>query len=184
MRRLLSPVPVAVVVGVLALIVLLFYGVFSKDADTGIDEALAAGRRAPAPAITLPRLDGRGTASLRDYRGQVVVLNYWASWCDPCRAESPLLERWHRRIRDRGGTVLGVDVLDLTSDARGFARRYRLSYPMLRDGEGATQARFGITGLPETFVLDRLGRITATKRGVVDERWLREKVLPLLSERA
>ena len=184
MRRLLSPVPAAVLVGVIALLGLLVYGVSSKGSDTSIDEALAAGKRAPAPAISLPRLDGRGTGSLADYRGKVVVLNYWASWCEPCREESPLLERWHKRISGRGGTVLGVDVLDVTSDARSFAREYRLSYPMLRDGEGATQARWGISGLPETFVLDRQGRVAALKRGPVDDAFMREALTPLLPEGA
>ena len=63
-------------------------------------------------------MGGGGDASLADYRGKVVVLNFWASWCEPCKAESPLLERWHRRISSRGGTVLGVDMLDITDDAR------------------------------------------------------------------
>src|SRR5918998_1700696 len=184
MRRLLSPVPAAVLVGVVALLALLVYGVGSKGSDTSIDEALADGRRAPAPELTLPRLDGGGTATLADYRGKVVVLNYWASWCDPCRAESPLLERWHRRLRAREGTVLGVDVLDVTSDARAFAREYRLTYPMLRDGEGATQARWGISGLPETFVIDRRGRVAALKRGPVDDAFMREALMPLLPEGA
>src|SRR5215208_4416988 len=141
MRRLVSPVPIAVVLAVIALLALLAYGVSSTGTDASIEEAIASGERPRAPAITLPRLDGRGTGSLGDYRGRVVVLNYWASWCDPCRAESPLLERWHRRIARRGGTVLGIDVLDVTSDAQAFVRRYGLTYPMLRDAEGETQRR-------------------------------------------
>src|SRR5688572_15605546 len=117
MRRFLSPVPVAVVISVVALLGLLAYGVRSTAPDASIETALASGERPPAPALELPRLDGRGTASLADLRGRVVVLNYWASWCEPCRAESPLLERWQRRLTGRGGTVVGVDVLDVTSDA-------------------------------------------------------------------
>ena len=182
MRRLLSPVPVAVLVGVVALLALLAYGVGSKGSDTGLDRAVAAGERPPTPTLSLPRLAGGGTARLADFRGRVVVLNYWASWCDPCRAESPLLERWHRRIEARGGTVLGVDVLDLSGDARRFIERYRLTYPMLRDREGATQARLGITGLPETFVIDPQGRVAALRRGPVDERFMRAEVEPLLRE--
>src|SRR5215212_2977877 len=112
MRRLLSPVPIAVLVGVIALLALLAYGVSSTGHDASIEQALAGGERPRAPALTLPRLDGRGSASLADFRGRVVVLNYWASWCDPCRAESPLLERWQQRMASRGGTVLGIDVLD------------------------------------------------------------------------
>ena len=76
------------------------------------------GERPAAPALRCRRSTGSGRGSLADYRGKVVVLNFWASWCEPCRTESPLLERWHRRLAARGGTVLGVDVLDVSSDAR------------------------------------------------------------------
>jgi cytochrome c biogenesis protein CcmG, thiol:disulfide interchange protein DsbE len=118
---------------------------------------------------------------LGDYRGKVVVLNYWASWCAPCRQESPLLQRWHERISARGGTVLGVDSLDVTADARAFVRTFRLTYPMLRDRDGDTQKRFGVTGYPETLVVDRRGRIAALQRGPVDDAFLRRTVLPLLT---
>ena len=124
------------------------------------------------------------SSSLDDYRGKVVVLNFWASWCEPCREESPLLDRWHRRIEPRGGTVLGVDALDVTSDARDFIHRYGLSYPMLRDGNGDTREPFGIVGFPETFVIDRRGRIAAVRRGPVDEAFMRRHVGRLLRERA
>jgi cytochrome c biogenesis protein CcmG, thiol:disulfide interchange protein DsbE len=183
MRRLLSPAPIAAVIGVVALLGLLAYVVRSTAPDASIEQALASGARPPAPAVRLPRLDGRGMGSLDDYRGRVVVLNYWASWCEPCRAESPLLERWHQRIEPRGGTVLGVDVLDVTSDAREFVRRYGLTYPMLRDAEGETQRQFGIVAYPETFVIDRSGRIAAARRGPVDDEFMRREVTPLLEER-
>ena len=184
MRRLLSPVSIAVVIAVLALLGLLVYGVRSTSPDASIETALASGARPRAPALELPRLDGRGEVSLSDFRGQVVVLNYWASWCEPCRAESPLLERWHGRLADRGGTVVGVDVLDVTSDARAFAREFGLTYPMLRDADGTTQKDFGVAAYPETIVLDRTGRIAALRRGPVDEEFMQREVAPLLEERA
>jgi cytochrome c biogenesis protein CcmG/thiol:disulfide interchange protein DsbE len=80
--------------------------------------------------------------------------------------------------------VVGVDALDVTSDARAFLRRYHLAYPMLRDGDGRSQRRFGVTGYPETFVIDRRGRITAVRRGTVDDAFMSRHVLPLLGERA
>ena len=184
MNRLVSPLPAAVALGAVMLVALLAYGVASREPDQGIEQALARGERPPAPALTLPRLSGSGSESLGDYRGKVVVLNYWASWCEPCRAESPLLERFHRAIEPRGGTVLGVDVLDVTSDAREFVRRYGLSYPMLRDRDGESQEEFGVVAYPETFVLDRRGRIAGSARGPVDQRFLERTVLPLLEERA
>jgi cytochrome c biogenesis protein CcmG, thiol:disulfide interchange protein DsbE len=182
MRRVLAPVPIAVICAVLALVGLLAYGLAANEPDRTVEEALERGAREPAPSLELPRLSGAGVQSLEDYRGKVVVLNFWASWCEPCREESPLLDRWHRRIEPRGGTVLGVDALDVTSDARDFIRRYGLSYPMLRDGNGDTREPFGIVGFPETFVIDRRGRIAAVRRGPVDEAFMRSQVEPLLEE--
>ena len=72
------------------------------------------------------------------------MLNFWASWCEPCRAESPLLQRWHERLESDGATVLGVAVQDLSSDAQAFIDEYGLSYPMLRDGEGETRDDYSI----------------------------------------
>ena len=184
MRRALSPISIAAILGVLAVVGLLAYGVGSSEPDRGIEEALARGERSEAPEVALPRLDGNGRGTLQQYRGTVVVLNFWASWCEPCRAESPLLERWHRRVRPRGGTVLGIDVLDVTADARDFVRRYGLSYPMLRDRDGETIRSFGVAAYPETFVIDRSGRIAASRRGPVDDAFLRRSVLPLLEEPA
>jgi cytochrome c biogenesis protein CcmG/thiol:disulfide interchange protein DsbE len=183
LRRLLAPLPIAVICGVLALFALLGYGLASNEPDAGIEESLARGEREPAPALRLPRLSGPGQVELADYRGKVVVLNFWASWCEPCRAESPLLQRWHERISRRGGTVLGVDVLDVSSDARRFVREYRLTYPMLRDRDGDSQADFGVVAYPETVVIDTQGRIAAIERGPVDERWLRRNVDSLLPGR-
>ncbi len=181
MTRLLSPFSAAAVVGVVALLGLLAYGLASNEPDRGIERALARGDRPPAPPIELPRLSGAGRGSLADYRGKVVVLNFWASWCEPCREESPLLQRWHERISQRGrGTVVGVDILDVTGDAREFAREYGLTYPMLRDGDGDSLDDWGVVAYPETFVIDRRGRIAASRRGPVDSAFLRAEVLPLI----
>jgi cytochrome c biogenesis protein CcmG/thiol:disulfide interchange protein DsbE len=184
LRRLLAPLPIAVICGVVALFALLAYGLASNEPDAAIEESLARGEREPAPALRLPRLSGGGQVELSDYRGRVVVLNFWASWCEPCRAESPLLQRWHERISRRGGTVVGVDVLDVSSDARDFVREHGLTYPMLRDRDDGSQSEFGVLAYPETVVIDRRGRIAAIERGPVDDPWMREHVEPLLRERA
>jgi cytochrome c biogenesis protein CcmG/thiol:disulfide interchange protein DsbE len=185
MRPALSPIPIAVILVLGALVGLLGYGLASNKPDTSLEEAAAKGEPEPAPEVDLPRLSGSGRQTLADYRGKVVVLNFWASWCAPCRAESPLLERWHRRIsRGGAGTVLGVDTEDVDSDARAFVREYGLSYPMLRDGSGSTRERFGVLSLPETFVIDRRGRVTAVERGPVDDEFMREQVAPLVQGRS
>ena len=183
MSRLFRPIPIAVLCVVVALVALLAYGLASNEPNRGVEQALVAGGREPAPEVDLPNLSGGGNGSLADYRGKVVVLNFWASWCEPCRAESPLLQRWHKRLEKRNATVLGVDVQDISDDALSFAAEYGLTYPMLRDGPGDIRDEFGILGLPETFVVDRRGRIAAVARGPVDERFMREQVAPLLRER-
>lgn len=177
--RALSAIAVATLA---ALVALLGYGVLANGPGTSIAGALAAGERPPAPALELPRLAGGGKAQLADWRGRVVVLNFWASWCEPCREEAPLLERWHRRITRAGGTVVGVDVQDVTSDALRFIREHRLTYPMLRDREGFGAEPFEVLGYPETLVVDRRGRIAAAVRGPVDEAFMRREIVPLLAE--
>ena len=185
MQRLLRPLPIAVVALTVALVSLLAYGLASGEGATTLDDALQRGERPPAPPLKLPPLDGDGPPqTLADYRGKVVVLNVWASWCTPCRDESPLLERWHKKIAPKGGTVLGVDVQDIDSDARKFIKEFGLTYPQLRDKEGDDmRADWGAVSYPETFVIDRQGRVAALVRGPVDDEFMQQAVAPLLEER-
>ncbi|MDQ4108575.1 MAG: TlpA family protein disulfide reductase [Actinomycetota bacterium] len=182
MRRALAPVPIAVIGVLVALVALLAYGLVQTEPDRSVDRALEAGEREQAPALELPWLGRDGTGSLADYRGQVVVLNFWASWCEPCKRESPLLQRWHERLERQGGLVLGVDMLDVTSHAEEFIEEYELTYPMLKDKDGEGLELFGVAQYPETFLIDRQGRIAAAARGPVDEEWMRANVAPLLEE--
>ena len=167
-----------------ALVAVLVYGVASERTDTSIDDALASGERIPAPQASLPVLGGEAGGTLADYSGKVVVLNFWASWCPPCVDELPLLERTQARIESRGGTVLGVNYKDIPEDALALVHRFRLSYPNLRDRDGEYAERYASTAFPETFVIDRRGRIAARRRGPVDQRWLDEALAPLLAEGA
>jgi cytochrome c biogenesis protein CcmG, thiol:disulfide interchange protein DsbE len=180
-KRLLSPIPLIVLTGVLALVALLGYGLASNKTTESPTSSLI-NKVAPTPA--LPSLDGPGKSSLAAYKGKVVLLNYWASWCDPCRAEAPLLQRWQKRLEKRGGTVLGIDVLDVAGDARSFVHKYGLTYPILRDGDGSSQTAYGILAYPESFVIGRNGRIAAARRGVVNDQFMRQTVLPLLGKKS
>ena len=184
MKSLLRPVPLAAIAATVALVALLAYAVFQNEPNHSIDDAVANGQRPAAPPLELPRLDGPGRLSLAALKGKVVVVNFWASWCVPCRQESPLLERWQHRLASRKATILGVDVLDLSSDARDFAKRYGLTYPIVRDGPGHRLGAFGVVGYPETVIVDRRGRVAATARGPVTDQYLRKTVLPLLAEPA
>ena len=181
MQRLRSPFVIAALIGVTALIGLLVYGLSHNGPDRAIEDSLAKGQREAAADFDLPRLEGGGRQTLADYRGKVVVLNVWGSWCDPCRTESPLLERWHKRIaKDGKGTLLGVDVLDNTPDAKAFIREYGLTYPQLKDPEDELRPEYGVAGVPETIVIDPRGRVAAVKRGPVDDAFMRQNVAPLL----
>jgi cytochrome c biogenesis protein CcmG, thiol:disulfide interchange protein DsbE len=168
------------VVAAAALVGLLAYGLASQREDTSIDEAVTEGRRVDAPVLTLPKLGQAGQGSLADYRGEIVVLNFWASWCKPCVDELPLLERTHRKIARQDAMVLGVNYQDVTDDALTFARRYRLTYPSLRDADGRYAEEYGSRYMPETFIIDREGRVADRRRGPVDQEWLDEHLTPLL----
>ena len=167
----------AATLGVLAVIGLLGFGLIAKGADD-----LAVGD--PAPDAELPVLGGDGTGSLADHRGRWVLVNFWASWCDPCRTEAPALEEFQGRHGGPGFTVLGIDQRDLTDDALEFVEEFELSYPQLRDGEGDRADPFGMTGLPESFLVDPEGRIALIRRGPVDAEYLDRYVLPLIEAQA
>jgi cytochrome c biogenesis protein CcmG, thiol:disulfide interchange protein DsbE len=120
---------------------------------------------ATAPAFTLSRLEGSGQVSLASYRGKPVVLNFWASWCQPCKSEAAVLERDWASYRNRGVVFLGVDDKDFASDARRFVAAHGLTFTMLRDGSGDVTGRYGISQVPETYVVSRQGKIVAHLAG-------------------
>jgi cytochrome c biogenesis protein CcmG/thiol:disulfide interchange protein DsbE len=161
---------VIAVIGAL-LVALLVYGVAQQGDDRSLESAIKHGKRPVAPDARLLRLQGPGSQSLADYRGKVVVLNFWASWCQPCAEEAPVLESFQRTL-GRRGTVLGVTYKDYAPNSRGFMRKYGLTYPSLRDDKLELSPKYGTTALPETFVIDPRGRIVAISRGVLTRQFL------------
>ncbi len=153
------------------LIALLVYGLLGVGRSTTLDDAVQRGERPDAPARELPTTDGR-TMSLADLRGKPVLLNFWASWCEPCKDEAPALVEAQRRLERAGGTVLGVTVEDARSDSRRFEREFRLTFPSLRDVGGKLRDDYAGTGVPETFVIDRAGKVVALQRGTVTRSFL------------
>jgi cytochrome c biogenesis protein CcmG/thiol:disulfide interchange protein DsbE len=118
---------------------------------------------APAPAFSLPRLNGEGDVSLASLRGKTVVLNFFASWCRPCKYEAPDLESYWRRYRSDGVVVLGVDSGDAKSDARRFLSAHGVTYPIVFDpGETLAYGPYDLPGLPVTYVLNSHGRVVGS----------------------
>jgi cytochrome c biogenesis protein CcmG, thiol:disulfide interchange protein DsbE len=145
------------VVVVLALAGVLGWRIATREGGVDVHQ----GKAVPAPALALARLDAPGSLSLASLRGKVVAVNFWASWCGPCRDEAPLLEQTWKRDRGMGLVVLGVDANDYAGDARTFMRKHGLTYPVLHDAHGSTLGHWGVPGLPTTFVVDRRGRVVA-----------------------
>ncbi|MEK7385524.1 MAG: TlpA disulfide reductase family protein [candidate division NC10 bacterium] len=138
----------------------------------------------PAAAFALVTFDG-APLSLEAQRGKVVVVNFWASWCYPaCYEEAPVLERNWRAYRDRGVVVLGVDIQDREEAARKFIKDFGLTFPNAQDTTGKVSVDYGVYGVPETFFIDRQGRIRAKHVGAVTDAVFRTHVDRLLGETA
>jgi cytochrome c biogenesis protein CcmG/thiol:disulfide interchange protein DsbE len=184
MRRFILP---GLVVGsAVALLALLAFGVANQGSDSSIDAAVAKGRLplAPSANLALPVLGSAGTQSLSALRGKVVVVNVFASWCDPCKAEAPVLEQAQRELARHNATILGVTYLDNTSDSEQFVRQQHINYPVVRDVSGSFVRSFGSTGVPETFVIDRRGRVAALRRFQLDSKWIQQTLPGILGGRA
>jgi cytochrome c biogenesis protein CcmG, thiol:disulfide interchange protein DsbE len=184
MRRLV--VPGVVVAAAVALLALLGFGVANQGSSSSIDASVGRGDFPVAPHsnVALPLLGSSATKSLAALRGKVVVLNVFASWCDPCKSEAPVLEHEQRELARHNATILGVTYLDNSSDSEHFVRQEHITYPVIRDVSGSFVRSFGTTGVPETFVINRQGRIAALRRFQVDSKWLRQTLPSILAQRS
>lgn len=168
--RLRSVIAVFLAVAVVAFLV---FGLLSKG-----NSRLALGATAPSPE--LPKLDEPGNGSLKEYRGKWVLVNFWASWCVPCRNEAPTLTKFQGEHAGRNFTVVGIDTQDISDDGTKFAKEYGIDYPLLHDGNGDVGHEFGTTGVPENYLLEPNGKLAWAEYGPVDARILEEHVAPLL----
>jgi cytochrome c biogenesis protein CcmG, thiol:disulfide interchange protein DsbE len=180
------------IVAAIAFVALLVYGLTTKSTNTTIDDALNRGQSVPAPIFRLPalaqgsatgkagaawkRAAADGQVSLDELRGTPVVLNFWASWCDPCRAEARVLERGFKREGSGDVLFVGLDVQDAHEDARDFIRQFGITFPHVRDGGADTKRAWGVTGLPETYFVGADGRVVGHVIGSVDDAQLRDGV--------
>lgn len=179
---------VAAISGALAFVALLTYGLATSGTSTVIDESLARGEAEEAPAFDLPVLEpgelpaklqlrlraqlADGRLDLEELEGTPLVLNFWASWCTPCREEAPLLEASWGRYGKRGVLFLGLDMQDFSEDARSFLREFSITYPTIREPGNEVARSYGATGVPETYFIDIDGRVVGHVTGVVTRRQL------------
>ena len=161
----------------LALVAVLAYGLANRTPPTGQSGATRVGK--PAPTFALD-LYGGGELRFRPDFGTPVVLNFWASWCPPCREESPLLERTWRQYEGRGVLFVGVDTQDVEEDALAYIEEFGLSFPNGLDADGEITVAYGVVGLPVTFFIG--------SDGVVKRRWVgaltESQLLPWVEELA
>jgi|1186.fasta_scaffold111616_3 cytochrome c biogenesis protein CcmG/thiol:disulfide interchange protein DsbE len=158
-RRLKLAAQVLAVGLVAALFGLLGWKVTHQGSGAELVKNAGLGKKPPAPDFRLARLDGDGHVDLKSFRNKVVLVNFWASWCDPCKREMPRLEQAYRQFRGRGVEFVGVDAQDFDSSAKREVRKAGTSYPVGYDGAGKVLGRYGGLPLPKTFVIDRRGRL-------------------------
>lgn len=182
MRRFL--IPGIAVAAAAALLAVLAFGISSQGVNKSIDNAVARGVHPPLPnaAMSLPVLGTSRSESLADFRGKILVVNVFASWCGPCRLEAPILAQEQQALIHHDGTIVGITYEDDTSASEQFVRQEHISWPVLRDVSGSLARSWGVNGVPETFVLNRTGRVVALRRYQLAGPWLEETVAPLLKD--
>jgi cytochrome c biogenesis protein CcmG/thiol:disulfide interchange protein DsbE len=168
---------IVVVVGVIGLLALVAF----QMRRTGPLAAGQVGQGEQAPDFTLQTFDGNSIA-LADLRGQVVVVNFWASWCKPCEEEAADLENTWRHYKDQGVMFLGIDYVDTETEARGYLARFDITYPNAPDLGTDISHRYRIRGVPETFVIDQGGTLRALFVGPTTQAALMAAIEPLLSD--
>lgn len=170
MKRRRLFVAAGVLVPALAVLALLPYGFTREPRHI---ESPIIGRPAPGFALTL--FDEQAVAP-DDFRGKVVFVNFWASWCPPCRAEAPMLEATWRRLQEQGVVFLGVNTQDDEPRARAFLQEFGITFPNGRDPDGRIAIDYGVWGLPEAFIVDPAGRITYKHIGTLGQALLLAKL--------
>ncbi|MDP8978503.1 MAG: redoxin family protein, partial [Actinomycetota bacterium] len=152
---------------------------FGRDPSV-VDSVLLDG---PAPPLAGPTLGG-GRFDLGEHRGEVVLVNVWASWCGPCRREYPVLAEADRRLSPLGLQIVGINTQDTVEDATAFLEEMGgENFPSVLDPQGRHAVEWGTFGVPETFVVDRDGRLVAKRVGELSPEWINEQVVPLLGQR-
>ena len=145
--------------------------------------ALSAGDK--APNFKIPRLELKGTKTLSSYKGKVVYLDFWASWCGPCKKSLPLLDELRKEYKKKGFEVLAINLDEDKEEALSFLKKFPVSYPTLYDKKGVLPEKYEIQGMPTSFLIDRKGKIAMVHTGfkTSDMKKIREAVVELLKKK-
>jgi cytochrome c biogenesis protein CcmG/thiol:disulfide interchange protein DsbE len=144
---------------------LLLWGMLNREPITGLSGVTRVNR--PAPDFSLTTFEG-DTISLADLRGKPVIINFWASWCPPCRIEAPLIERTWRAYKDRGLMFLGINIQDRKEDALNYMQEFDITYPNGPDPAGEIAIDYGVSGLPVTFFINKKGEVVRRWVGAIE----------------
>ncbi len=159
----------------------LLLGGKAADAREHLLEAMGLAKVPPkaAPDFNLPNIDGQ-QVSLQQYRGKVVFLNFWATWCIPCREEMPALERLHQTYQAQDLAIISIDLKESADQVKTFFQKHSLSFPALLDQDGSVFRDYLVAGMPTTYLIKRDGTLLA--RGVGGRDWTRAEALQLIQE--
>ena len=180
-----NPVPF-VLLGLGLILIVASILLFKRDADDTAPQtdlsAVPVKADFAAPEVTLT--DTRGeTHSLTDYRGQVVLVNLWATWCPPCKAEMPVLQSFYDQYKGKGFTIIAINDGDPAADVAQFEKDYQLTFPIWLDPEYyATEQAFKTLNLPSSFVIDRDGTVRLMWVGEINRKMLDQYVIPIIEE--
>lgn len=178
--------PGVISLAVVALLALLAFGVAHGGPSNALAARVSRGQtpQAPNAGMRLHLLGSSKRESLSDLRGKVVMVNVFAGWCPPCQAEAPLLRNAERVLVKHGGTVLGVTWQDSSTDALNYMRKNDLSFPVLLDPGDNFVAPYGVNGAPETFIVDRRGKVVAARTLQLTAKWVDGVLSRVLGTRA
>ncbi len=169
-RKLALAISALVIIGFLGVLI---WGMLNKQPITGLSGITRVNR--PAPGFILTTFKGT-RISMEDLRGKPVVINFWASWCPPCRIEAPLIEKTWRAYKNRGLIFLGVNIQDRKEDALNYIREFHITYPNGPDPTGEISIDYGVSGLPVTFFVSRKGEVVRRWVGAIEKRALSSSI--------
>jgi cytochrome c biogenesis protein CcmG/thiol:disulfide interchange protein DsbE len=184
MRRFALPGVISLVV--VALLAVLAFGVANNGPSNQLASLVTQGKKPAAPnaRMKLAVLGASRKESISQLRGKIVMVNMFAGWCDTCQAEAGLLRQAQRELSQHGGEVLGVTYDDSSSDAQSYLRKYGLHYSAVLDPAGNFASAYGVNGVPETFIIDRSGRVIAADAGEMTKAWMDKTLSRVLGTQA